>query len=99
MLAQAHFSQKVLHGVSGPNMLRMLRTEKGVEWDLEPDFFRFGVYIKKEQYEKAAVNLKTQKEVIAIRTRTVPRSFEFNPENAADFLLARFWPGPGPNGP
>ena len=59
-------------------------------------YFRYGVYIKKEQYQKEAFNPKTQQKVIATRTRATRRSFELRTDEAAGFLLTRFWPGPGP---
>ena len=54
------------------------------------------MYIKKERYEKEAFNPKTQQRVVATRTRATRRSFELRPAEAAEFLLARFWPGPEP---
>jgi len=96
MLAQANFPPERLHGVSANSVLRMLHEEKGMAWEEEPQFFRFGCFIKKEQYQKPAYNPMTQQEVVATRTRSASRSFEFRPEEASAFLLARFWPGPGP---
>ena len=61
-----------------------------------PSCCRYGVYIKKEQYQKEAFNPKTRQKVIATRTRATRRSFELRPDEAAGFLLTRFWPGPGP---
>ena len=63
MLAQAHFSPQQLHGVDAASMVRMLREEKGVDWDDCPPFFKWGTYIKKEEFEKPAFNPKTQQEV------------------------------------
>jgi len=96
MLAQAHYKHERLQGVSAEAMVAMLRTEKGIDWEQEPAFFKYGCYVKKEQYEKPAFNPKTQKEVVATRTRADARSFELQLDTAASFLLARFWPGPGP---
>jgi tRNA(His) 5'-end guanylyltransferase len=96
MLAQAHFAPERLHGVDAATVLRMLREEKQVEWEKEPAFFRYGAYVKKEQYDKPAFNPKTQQEGVTKRTRAAARSFELDPEEARAFLLARFWPGPGP---
>ena len=95
MLAQCHFDAATLHGVDAPTVLEMLRG-KGVEWLEQPDFFRLGVYIKKEEFTKPAFNPKTRQEVVARRTRASARSFELVDEQARAFLLARFWPGPGP---
>ena len=71
-------------------MLRLLADEKGVRWDETPPFFRYGTFVKKEQYDKEGFDPKAQKAVVATRTRAVARSFEFDADDAA-FLLARFW--------
>ena len=68
------------------------QAEKGVAWEDEPPFFRFGTYVKKEEYTKAAYNPRTQEAVSARRTRSSARSFALDEEAAADWLLARFWP-------
>mmetsp|Transcript_10074 Transcript_10074/g.30898 ORF Transcript_10074/g.30898 Transcript_10074/m.30898 type:complete len:285 (-) Transcript_10074:966-1820(-) len=96
MLAQAHFAPERLHAVEAQHVLRMLREEKGIEWEDEPAFFRFGTYVKKEQYLKEAFNPLKQVAVTATRTRPAARSFEFKPAQAAAYLLTRFWPGEGP---
>ena len=67
VLAQAHFSSTQLHRVDSLSMLRMLREEKGVDWDASPPFFKWGTYLKKEQYEITGFNPKTQQEVRRLR--------------------------------
>ena len=92
MLAQAHFAHKRLQGMSVESMKALLLEERGIDWARDtPPFFRHGTYIKKEQYEKPAVNARTGEPVLALRTRTSMRSFELQPETAADWLLAKFW--------
>ena len=44
-------------------MVRMLREEKGIDWDDCPPFFKWGTYLKKETYEITGFNPKTQQEV------------------------------------
>ena len=62
MLAQAHFSPAQLHGIDARTMLRMLLEEKGVDWLEQPAFFRYGSYVKKEEFIKQAFNPKTQQQ-------------------------------------
>ena len=52
MLAQAHFPPTELHGVSASTRVDML-ARKGVDWEKTPPFFRYGTYVKKEEFEKA----------------------------------------------
>jgi len=92
MLAQAHFPPARLHKLDAQAALRLLKEEKGVDWAREPAFFRFGTYVKKEQFTKEAFNPITRAKVTAVRTRCAARSFEFQPSEALGFLLTRFWP-------
>lgn len=96
MLAQAHFTPAELHGVDSRGMLALLSERRGVEWSETPPFFRYGTTLKKEVHWKRARNPKTGEEVLARRTRVAPRSFEFVPEDASRYLLARTWPDEGP---
>lgn len=92
MLAQAHFPHQELQGVDANTCLRML-SAKGVEWSETPSFFRYGTYVKKEEWSKPAFNPKTQQPVVARRTRAAARSFELPPaDEPAAFLLTRLWP-------
>lgn len=92
MLAQAHFPHQRLQNKDARTMLRMLQEEKQVDWGAQPAFFRFGSYVKKEEYTKPAVNPITQQQVFARRTRSVERAFELpNDAQACSFLLSRFW--------
>ena len=92
MLAQAHFHHTELHGVDAMTCIRMLEERKGVRWEETPPFFRFGTYVKKEEYWKPAFNRKLQQQVLARRTRAAPRSFALEEAAADEWLLARFWP-------
>ena len=74
MLAQAHFSPAQLHGVDARTMCRMLLEDKGVDWLEQPAFFRYGSYVKKEEFTKQAFNPKTQQQVrrAALRMPAAP---------------------------
>ena len=73
MLAQAHFSAAQLHGVDARAMVRMLREEKGVDWAAQPAFFRYGSYVKKEEFTKQAFNPKTQQQARRARAARAGR--------------------------
>lgn len=73
MLAQAHFSAAQLHGVDARAMVRMLREEKGVDWAAQPSFFRYGSYVKKEEFVKQAFNPKTQQQARRARVARAGR--------------------------
>lgn len=96
MLAQAHFPHSQLQGVDAESCVRMLAERKGVRWEDTPSFFRHGTFVKKEDFEKAAFNPKTQEHTTALRTRLGARSFEFDArgreEETVEWLIARRWP-------
>lgn len=49
MAAQHYFSHKKLHGVSCNNMQEMLFTQKGVNWNDYPAFFKRGTYVQRRK--------------------------------------------------
>ena len=85
MLAQAHFPAARLHGVDARAMVRLLREEKGVEWSAQPAFFRYGSYVKKEEFTKQAFNPTTQQQARRARAARAGRR-------------ARAWGGGGGGG-
>jgi tRNA(His) 5'-end guanylyltransferase len=92
--ASSYFSAKKMHGVSNNKACGMLRNE-GHPWSEMPLCYRYGSWVKKEQFEKHATNQKTGAAVIAIRTRTATRAFRLvggaTTANVA-MLFAKFWP-------
>ena len=64
MLAQHHFSHKLLQNKSSSVMRDMLKTEKSVLWEDQPNFFKSGTYVKRIKYNKITDNGET-----AIRTK------------------------------
>ena len=50
MAAQALFSHKVLHGVGSEAKKKMLR-EAGKPWEDEPEFFKWGSYVSRVNFE------------------------------------------------
>lgn len=96
MLAHCYFPQDKLHRVDARTCVAMLKEQKGVNWEDTPAFFRYGSFVKKEEYFKKAFNRKLQEEVTVRRTRATSRSFAFDEKEAKQFLLAAIWPGEGP---
>jgi len=92
-MARSYFSAKTMHGVSNTKACAMLRAE-GHPWSEMPLCYRYGSWIKKETYEKHAVNKKTGAAVIATRTRPATRAFRLE-GGATDanvaMLFAKFW--------
>jgi len=52
MAARAHFRPEDLHGKSAPEMRRMLREERGVEFDHYPVRLRRGVYLQRRRVSR-----------------------------------------------
>lgn len=48
MLAQHYFSHKELQGLNGKILVDKLKTEKNVIWDDYPDYFKYGLLIKRQ---------------------------------------------------
>jgi tRNA(His) 5'-end guanylyltransferase len=51
MLAQSEFSSKQLHGKDCTAMKEML-SEKGMDWDTYPEFFKWGSFIQRKAYQE-----------------------------------------------
>lgn len=93
MLAQAHFSAKALQNLSRNQQRQKLIDEKNISWDDEPNWFKYGALIKKELYEKDAVNPKTNEVVKAKRSRLVMKAFQlrtFTPE-LVKVITDKYW--------
>lgn len=50
MAAQAHFSSKLLHGVSGEDKKKMLR-DMGNPWENQPTFFKMGTFVQRQSHQ------------------------------------------------
>ena len=67
--------------------LAALAKAEGVHWEETPPFFRYGTYVKKEEYTKPAVNPKTQERVLARRPRGTRRADGNPPGPSPRFAL------------
>eukprot|EP01132_Coremiostelium_polycephalum_P000770 gene770-955_t len=93
VLGQSHFSPKVLHGLKREEIIQKLLTEKNIDYHLEPDWYKYGVYIKKIYFEMDAINLKTNENITALRHKFVHYSFNIKKiQNALDFIQPKVLP-------
>jgi tRNA(His) guanylyltransferase len=46
-LGHKNYSTKQLHGLGTTALKKKLLEEKGIDWEKEPDWFKFGTYVKK----------------------------------------------------
>uniref|UniRef100_A0A6B2LCK8 tRNAHis guanylyltransferase catalytic domain-containing protein n=1 Tax=Arcella intermedia TaxID=1963864 RepID=A0A6B2LCK8_9EUKA len=97
-LAQCHFSQKALNGKNTDQQLEML-LEKGVDWNLQPAWYKYGTFAKKVKFEKEST-LPDGKVVTAVRTRIETRDIEMNKtytKEQEDWVTSKYWPEPTPS--
>jgi tRNA(His) guanylyltransferase len=87
--ARSFYSTKEMHKLNSSQLLAMLKTEKGVDWEDLPPRYRFGSFFKRQNYIKT-VEVKGQT-IQATRTRTVELAFCFNKNNDSvrDFLMSK----------
>ena len=93
MLAQAHFSAKQLHGLSRNEQRQKLIDEKKIDWEDQPNWFKYGALIKKELYQKESLNPITNEKTLATRTRTVCKAFQIleYTEDMVKVLTDKYW--------
>ncbi|KYQ90124.1 hypothetical protein DLAC_08709 [Tieghemostelium lacteum] len=77
-LAQAHFSHKSIFGLALPELKKKLLTEKNIDFEAEPDWYKYGVFIKKQYYNLQTVNPKTNEPITALRSKFRTDSFNIN---------------------
>ena len=92
-LGSVHFSHREMQGMTSQEVYQRLRTEKGVEWDAYPGGFKFGTFVKKEQFSKEAVDVKTDSVVTVMRTKVEARSFALAGFQGSHvpLLFAKYW--------
>lgn len=92
--ARTHYSDKQLHKKTVPEVLDMLRKEKGVEYeDAVPKWAVAGSLIKWERFEHQGVNLKTGQQELTVRSRTRIEDRgvrEFSQDNIR-LVAEKFW--------
>ncbi|KAF2073315.1 hypothetical protein CYY_005368 [Polysphondylium violaceum] len=91
-LGHAHFKPKQMLGVSNREVKELLLT-KGIDYDKEPDWYKFGVYLKKQSYTLNTVSRYNNEQVSCIRTRISNFSFDISKlENPMEFLREKSLP-------
>jgi len=91
-LAQAHFSSKQLHGQNTLKQQEMLK-EKGISWDEQPDWFKWGIFAKKEKFIKES-EVKGEK-VNSVRSRVTVKSLELAKKyekQQEEWIVSKYWP-------
>jgi len=91
-LAQAHFSPKQLHGKNTKQQLEMLK-EKGISWDAQPDWYKWGIFAKREKFLKET-EVKGSK-VVAMRSKITIKSFELEKkydQKQEQWIISKHWP-------
>jgi hypothetical protein len=92
-LAQSLFSHQELFGFSTFGLIQKLKTERNVDWESQDPRFKYGTYVKREQYDKICKDHKTGKDISVKRTRICSKSFlidGFN-NNNINLIFNKFW--------
>jgi len=84
-LAQAHFSQKQLYRKKRDDMIKMVKDEKGIDWNELEHWKKYGTVVVKEQFEvenpmdpdgsKVLRSKWVEKEVVVVENRDFVNNF------------------------
>eukprot|EP01103_Thecamoeba_quadrilineata_P003621 TRINITY_DN13379_c0_g1_i1.p1 TRINITY_DN13379_c0_g1~~TRINITY_DN13379_c0_g1_i1.p1 ORF type:complete len:330 (+),score=47.98 TRINITY_DN13379_c0_g1_i1:28-990(+) len=92
MLAQSHFSHKVIRDLSCKQLRIKLKEELGVAWEDQPNWFKHGTLIKKETFLKEANDFHSGLPCTVTRHRIVARSFPLRSSpDLQTCLMAKTW--------
>lgn len=74
-------------------MIKKLKEEKNVDWESQPEPFRFGTFVKRERYLKEAEDLKTKEKLQVFRTRVTPKQLQLKGFSQAniDLIFRKYW--------
>ena len=85
--ARSYFSVKELDGIKSKDQITMMLKEKNFDWIKDcPIYLKFGVYAKKEQYNKE-IDGK-----ISIRSRISNRCLNITEKTNVNILTTKYWP-------
>lgn len=91
-LGQTHFNPKSLMGVNSEQVVLKLKQEKGIDWEQQPNEYKFGSFVKKIKFYKDAVDQKTNMPVRVERSKLESFSFLLNlDEKSQQFLMSEFY--------
>ncbi|KAN0032192.1 hypothetical protein ACTFIV_006069 [Dictyostelium citrinum] len=90
-VGQAHFTPKQIHGLSGQEVKQKLLLEKGINFDDEPEWYKYGVYLKKQSYlHRGFSPINPTQEITVLRNKVVPFSFDITKlSNSNDFITKK----------
>lgn len=71
MFAQTYCSHKELQRLTGEEQVKYCLEKTGKDWGEVEDRYKYGILVKREQYEGEGLNPKTQQKVKTIRSRVV----------------------------
>eukprot|EP01121_Diplochlamys_sp_Union-15-3_P012488 TRINITY_DN3745_c0_g1_i1.p1 TRINITY_DN3745_c0_g1~~TRINITY_DN3745_c0_g1_i1.p1 ORF type:complete len:445 (+),score=77.41 TRINITY_DN3745_c0_g1_i1:50-1336(+) len=94
-LAFKYFNNKTLQGLNGKQMREKLLKEKNINWEDMPGWYKYGVFVKRELYQKE-VEQKDGKKIQATRTRTVSHAIELQASYTTEiekFILSKYFEG------
>lgn len=75
LLGTCHFTQRQIEGVPADQVVRMLRDQRGIDWNTMPEEFKWGSFVKREMVEQIGFNPVENRQVVAIRRKLVAKSF------------------------
>merc|ERR1712137_287774 len=92
LLALSLFGHKSIEGLSKTQMKEKMLSEKQVDWNQEPNWYKHGSLIKKELYDKECVDQKTQQTILAKRSRFVCHSFHMKfSDDLVNTMFSKYW--------
>lgn len=94
LLGTMFFKQKKLNGLPADKVVQMLQEQHGVDWNEMPSTYKYGTFIKKEEYVKDGYNPITKETVKTTRRRLRAKSFLIARNKSpltAEFLYADTW--------
>lgn len=92
--AQHYIGKKKIHGMHSDQMIEKMK-ETGLDWEKDvPCFLKFGIYAKKELFEKECMDLKTGKKVMATRSRIINFNLKiYYDDSILELLLDKYFLG------
>lgn len=95
-ISQHHIPKQALHKQSVINQLILLsKLNPPIDaFKIYSQQILYGTWVKKEEYTKEGVNMKTGESVVVNRSRVCNGSFnwaDYNDEERVEFILSKFW--------
>ncbi|EGC31035.1 hypothetical protein DICPUDRAFT_83062 [Dictyostelium purpureum] len=92
-LGRKYFSDKQLFGLNTDIVKKKLLDEKGIDYNAEPGWYKYGVYFKKQKSNVTLISPYDKKEVTVLRTKLVNFSFNIGElDNNLNFITEKVLP-------